>query len=105
MLGYFTVTTNLLIAIVFIGIAARSAVFERPWLVGGTLLNILLAGTVYALLLRGLTAGSEPASFLLRQVTPLLEVDPVDAPWTGRPNPIDSQSRASARPGSRSAAW
>lgn len=45
---------------------------SREWLLGGTLLR-LLVGIVYALLLRGLrelTAGSELANVLLHQVTP-----------------------------------
>ncbi|RWC27924.1 MAG: hypothetical protein EOS27_20205 [Mesorhizobium sp.] len=75
MLGYFTITTNLLVAAVFTGVAVQAASFKSPWLIGGTLLSILLVGIVYALLLRGLrelTAGSALASFLLHQITPLL---------------------------------
>lgn len=74
-LGYFTVMTNLLVAVVFTGAAARSDAFQSPFLIGGVLLNILLVGIVYALLLRGLrelTGGSQLANILLHQVTPLL---------------------------------
>lgn len=75
LLGYFTVTTNLLVAIVFTGVAMGHAAFGRSWLLSGTLLNILLVGIVFALLLRGmreLTGGSEIANVLLHQATPLL---------------------------------
>ncbi|WP_394889227.1 hypothetical protein ACG873_28785 [Mesorhizobium sp. AaZ16] len=53
LIGYFTITTNLLVAIVFTGVTLRSTAFESSWLLGGTLLSILLVGVVYALLLRG----------------------------------------------------
>jgi hypothetical protein len=51
---YFTVTTNLLVFIVFAGL-----VFRRPWMpsprvVAGTALSILLVGIVYAFVLRGI---------------------------------------------------
>jgi hypothetical protein len=75
LIGYFTITTNLLVAIVFTGVALRIAAFKSPSLLGGTLLSILLVGIVYALLLRGLrelTAGSELANILLHQATPLM---------------------------------
>jgi hypothetical protein len=76
LLGYFTITTNLLVAIVFTGVAARAR-FATPWLLGATLLNILLVGVVYGLLLQGLkelTAGSQIAIILLHRVTPALTV-------------------------------
>ncbi len=75
LLAYFTVTTNLLVAVVFSGIAAGSTSFARPWLVGGTCLSILLVGIVYTLLLHGLrelTGGSAIANALLHWVTPIL---------------------------------
>ncbi|HEV2898607.1 MAG TPA: Pr6Pr family membrane protein [Pseudaminobacter sp.] len=75
LIGYFTITTNLLVAIVFTGVTLRSTAFESSWLLGGTLLSILLVGVVYALLLRGLrelTAGSEVANILLHQTTPFM---------------------------------
>ncbi|TKB16929.1 MAG: hypothetical protein E5V75_12900 [Mesorhizobium sp.] len=74
LLGYFTVTTNLLVAIVFTGVAGKAR-FATPWLLGATLLNILLVGVVYGLLLQGLkelTGGSQPANVLLHRVTPAL---------------------------------
>ena len=75
LLAYFTITTNLLVAVVFTGIAARRAAFESPWLVAGTALSIVLVGIVYGLLLRGLrdlTGGSEAANILLHMTTPVL---------------------------------
>ncbi|RWB15128.1 MAG: hypothetical protein EOQ40_29050 [Mesorhizobium sp.] len=72
--GYFTITTNLLVAIVFTGVVIKSR-FATPWLLGATLLNILLVGVVYGLLLQGLkelTAGSQLANILLHRVTPAL---------------------------------
>lgn len=75
LIGYFTITTNLLVAIVFTGVALRGGAFASPCLIGGTLLSIVLVGIVYALLLRGLrelTAGSELANVLLHQATPLM---------------------------------
>ncbi|WP_320225214.1 Pr6Pr family membrane protein [Mesorhizobium captivum] len=72
--GYFTITTNLLVAIVFTGVVIKAR-FATPWLLGATLLNILLVGVVYGLLLQGLrelTAGSELANVLLHRVTPAL---------------------------------
>ena len=53
LLGYFTITTNLVVATVFSGIALRRPGFAAPGLVGGTTLAIMLVGVVYALLLRG----------------------------------------------------
>ncbi|WP_292302989.1 Pr6Pr family membrane protein [Mesorhizobium sp.] len=72
--GYFTITTNLLVAIVFTGVVIKAR-FATPWLLGATLLNILLVGIVYGLLLQGLkelTAGSQLANILLHRVTPAL---------------------------------
>jgi hypothetical protein len=75
LLAYFTITTNLLVAIVFGGIAAGVVSFARPWLVAGTCLSILLVGIVYSLLLHGLrelTGGSAIANALLHWTTPIL---------------------------------
>jgi hypothetical protein len=74
LLGYFTITTNLLVAVVLTGVAAKAR-FATPWLLGATLLNILLVGVVYGLLLQGLkelTGGSQLANVLLHRVTPAL---------------------------------
>ncbi len=73
--AYFTVTTNLLVASVFTGIAADRTAFRSGRLVGGTMLFILLVGVIYALLLHGtseLSGGSAVANVLLHMVTPIL---------------------------------
>ncbi|TPK96474.1 hypothetical protein FJ567_21220 [Mesorhizobium sp. B2-4-16] len=76
LVGYFTITTNLLVAVAFTGVAMRAR-FATPWLLGATLLNIALVGVVYALLLQGLqelTGGSQLANVLLHRVTPALTI-------------------------------
>ena len=75
LLWYFTITTNLLVAIVFTGIAAGRTGFGNCSLVGGTTLSILLVGVIYGLLLHGrteLSGGSSVANFLLHAATPIL---------------------------------
>jgi hypothetical protein len=70
---YFTITTNLLVAIVFTGIAANR--FTAPSTIAGTTLFIVLVGVVYGLLLHGLrelSANSAIANVLLHMVTPVL---------------------------------
>jgi hypothetical protein len=54
LLWYFTITTNLLVAIVFTGIAMGRDRFARPSLLAATTLYILLVGVIYGLLLHGL---------------------------------------------------
>ena len=54
MLRFFTILTNLLVAVLFTGIAAGRPAFAAPWAVAGTTLAILLVGIIYVLLLRGL---------------------------------------------------
>jgi hypothetical protein len=74
LLGYFTIITNLVVAVVFTGVATRTS-FGTPGLLAGTLLNILLVGVVYGRLLQGLhklTAGPQVANILLHRVTPTL---------------------------------
>jgi hypothetical protein len=69
-----TITTNLLVAVVFTDVATRTGL-GTPWLLGGIMLNILLVGVVYGLLLQGLrelTAGSQFANILHHRVTPAL---------------------------------
>jgi hypothetical protein len=75
LLWYFTITTNLLVAVVFTGIALGRDRFARPSLVGATTLYILLVGVIYGLLLHGLqelSGGSAIANILLHMVTPIL---------------------------------
>lgn len=75
MLRYFTVLTNLLVALQMGAIAAgwRAAWAPRP--LGGLTLAIMLVGIVYGLLLNGLvelSGGAQIANLLLHRVTPLL---------------------------------
>ncbi len=75
MLVYFTITTNLIVAVLFTGIALGLRGFDRPTAIAGAMLAIVLVGAVYHLLLRGLTelsGGSLVASVLLHQVTPVV---------------------------------
>ena len=75
LLWYFTITTNLLVAVVFTGIAIGGDRFARPSLLGATTLYILLVGVIYGLLLHGieeLSGGSAIANILLHVVTPIL---------------------------------
>ena len=75
MFRYFTVITNLIVAVVFTGIALG---YRRPTsapFVSGVTLAILLVGVVYGLLLRGLveiSGGAAMADLLLHKVTPVL---------------------------------
>lgn len=72
---YFTVLTNLLVAIVMTGVALGVRRFAAPFLLGATTLSILLVGVIYMTLLRGmleLSGGALLADFLLHQVVPLL---------------------------------
>lgn len=72
---YFTVITNLALAVVFTGVAFGWRGFAHPALLGGATLAILLVGIVYGLLLRGLvelSGGALLADFLLHKATPVL---------------------------------
>ena len=74
-LRYFTIIANLLVAVVFAGIAAGRARFAAPSLLAGVTLAILLVGVVYGLLLNGLlelSGGDKLADLLLHKVTPVL---------------------------------
>ena len=75
LLWYFTITTNLLVAIVFTGFAAGRSVFANSSLLGSVTLSIVLVGVIYGLLLHGLTelsGGSAIANVLLHMATPVL---------------------------------
>jgi hypothetical protein len=75
MLRFFTILSNLCVAILFSRIAAGHATANRSFLTGGAAVMMLLVGIVYALLLRGLVLqnGLELfADFLLHTVTPIL---------------------------------
>lgn len=73
--AYFTILTNMLVAVVFTGLAASQTQTRASWIVAGTMLSILLVGIIYALLLHGkteLTGGSAVANALLHMATPIL---------------------------------
>lgn len=73
MLRYFTVLTNLLVALLFGAIALRGR--ASPFAVGGATMAILLVGIVFALLLNGLlelSGGALLADFLMHRATPVI---------------------------------
>jgi len=73
MARFFTVLTNLLVALTFTAAALRGR--ASPFALGGSTLAILLVGIVFALLLNGLvelSGGARLADFLLHRATPVL---------------------------------
>ena len=71
LLRYFTVITNLLVAIAMSAVALGKRL--SPFILGGLTLAILLVGVVYALVLQGLThlsGGAVWADILLHNVSP-----------------------------------
>ena len=69
---FFTILTNLLVAVVMTGVAIGRRV--SPLILGGLTIAILLVGIVYALLLSGLhqlIGPARTADFLLHKVSPL----------------------------------
>jgi hypothetical protein len=73
MFAFFTITTNVLVAIVFSCVALDRGMLRADWIVAGTTLSILLVGMVNALLLWGLlelSGGSLLVDRLLHVVTP-----------------------------------
>lgn len=75
MLRYFTVMTNIAVALSFTGIALGRAGLVPPPVQAGIMLAILLVGIVYGLLLRGLielSGGAALADMLLHKATPVL---------------------------------
>jgi hypothetical protein len=72
---YFTILTNLIVAVVFSIIALRGPGAVGPRLLGGATICIALVGVIYALLLHGLVEPAERAALsnvLLHMVTPAL---------------------------------
>ena len=72
LLRFFTVITNLLVAIAMTAVALGRRV--SPFVLGGLTLGILLVGAVYLTLLRGLlelSGGALLADFLLHKAAPL----------------------------------
>src|SRR4051812_10835002 len=63
LLRFFTIISNLLVAILFSAIAAGRPFPNRPFLTGGASVMMMLVGVVYGLLLRGLTSLSGGALF------------------------------------------
>jgi hypothetical protein len=75
LLRYFTVLTNLLVAVVMTGIAFGKSAFGSPVVLGGTTLVIVIVGIIYSLLLRGLlelSGGARLADLILHDVVPVL---------------------------------
>ncbi|MGE0178241.1 MAG: Pr6Pr family membrane protein [Sphingomonas sp.] len=73
MLRFFTVLTNLLVALLFTAVAVGHR--ASPLTLGGVTLAIMLVGIVYATLLVGLvelSGGALLADFILHRVTPAL---------------------------------
>jgi hypothetical protein len=74
MFAYFTIITNVLVAVVFSCVALDRTVLRSAWIIAGTMLSILLVGVVNALLLWGaleLSGGSVLVDRLLHVVTPV----------------------------------
>lgn len=75
LLAYFTIMTNLLVAVLFTGIAARRSACDWSWILAGSVLFIVLVGVVYALLLARLyhlSGGAAFSNVLMHQLTPVL---------------------------------
>ena len=75
MLRFFTVISNLLLALLFGAIVLGHVRVATPRVLGGMTLTILLVGAVYALLLRGqaeLNDGVALVGVLLHEATPVL---------------------------------
>lgn len=75
LLRFFTIWANIVVAILMSGIALEQRWAQRPLLLGGATLSILLVGIVYGLLLRGLldlSGDALLADALLHKVTPVL---------------------------------
>jgi hypothetical protein len=74
MLEYFTITTNILVAIAFTVVAFGYPI--APRVLGAIMLSIVLVGVIYALLLSDLPIGNAPtsalANTLVHRVTPIL---------------------------------
>jgi hypothetical protein len=72
-LRYFTILTNLLVALVMTALALGRRV--APFMLGGVTIAIVLVGAVYMLLLRGLvelSGGAILADTLLHKIVPIL---------------------------------
>jgi hypothetical protein len=75
MFAFFTITTNLLVAVVFTSIAMDRGVLRSEWVVAGAMQSIVMVGVINALLLWGaleLSGGSALVDKLLHIATPAL---------------------------------
>jgi hypothetical protein len=75
LLLFFTILTNLGLAVTFTGVALGRPSFGAPTLLGGVTLSILLVGVVYSLLLAGtavLTGGDRFANVIMHYAMPIL---------------------------------
>ena len=75
LLLFFTILTNLGLAVTFTGVALGKPSFGKPALLGGVTLSILLVGVVYSLLLAGtavLTGGDRFANVIMHYAMPIL---------------------------------
>ena len=73
MLRFFTILTNLIVAVVLTGIALGQPTFRSQSLLGLMTLSILFVGAVYVLLLRGLvelSGGAAIANLILHYIVP-----------------------------------
>ncbi len=73
--AFFTILTNVLVAVVFTCIAINRTVLRSDWIVTGTMLSIVMVGVINALLLWGaleLSGGSALVDKLLHIATPAL---------------------------------
>ena len=73
MLRFFTILTNLVVAVVLTGIALGQPTFRSQSLLGLMTLSILFVGAVYVLLLRGLvelSGGAAIANLILHYIVP-----------------------------------
>ena len=73
MLRFFTIWTNLIVVVVFTGIALGHPAFRSQRLLGLVTLSILFVGAVYVVLLRGLvelSGGAATANLILHYIVP-----------------------------------
>ena len=72
---FFTILTNIALAVTFTGVALGKPAFGGPRLLGGMTMSILLVGVVYSLLLAGtqvLTGGDRYANVVMHYAMPVL---------------------------------
>jgi hypothetical protein len=75
LLLFFTILTNLGVAVAFTGLALGRVSFGTPLLLGGITLSMLLVGIIYSLLLAGtviLTGGDKFANVIMHYAMPML---------------------------------